>query len=67
MLEEFVDLDALALGRALRRTRIVAFALGVIGLVVAPLVGYPPPAWASPSGSCWGRSTRTGWTRRWPA
>jgi hypothetical protein len=41
MLEEFADLDALRLGRALRRTRIVAFAMGVIGLVVAPLVGYP--------------------------
>jgi hypothetical protein len=41
MLEEFGDLDALRLGRALRRTRIVAFAMGVVGLVVAPLVGYP--------------------------
>jgi hypothetical protein len=37
MLEEFGDLDALRLGRALRRTRITA----VLGLVAAPFVGYP--------------------------
>jgi uncharacterized membrane protein len=41
VLEEFADLDALRLGRALRRTRITAAVLGVLGLVVAPLVGYP--------------------------
>jgi hypothetical protein len=41
MLEGFVDLDADRLGRALRRTRLSALALGVIGLVVASLLGYP--------------------------
>jgi hypothetical protein len=41
MLEEFGDLDALRLGRALRRTRITAVLMGVVGFVVAPLVGYP--------------------------
>jgi hypothetical protein len=41
MLEGFVDLDAERLGRALRRTRLSALALGVIGLVVASLLGYP--------------------------
>ena len=40
MLEGFVDLDAQRLGRALRRTRLSALALGVIGLVVAALLGY---------------------------
>jgi len=41
VLEDFIDLDAVRLGRALRRTRLLAAALGVIGLVVASLVGYP--------------------------
>jgi hypothetical protein len=41
MIEGFVDLDADRLGRALRRTRISAGVLGVIGLVVASLMGYP--------------------------
>jgi hypothetical protein len=41
MLEGFVDLDGDRLGRALRRTRLSALALGVIGLVVASLLGYP--------------------------
>jgi hypothetical protein len=41
MLEGFVDLDADRLGRALRRTRLSALVLGVIGLVVASLLGYP--------------------------
>ena len=41
MLEGFVDLDAVRLGRALRRTRVSAAVLGVIGLVVAALLGYP--------------------------
>jgi len=41
MLEEFVDLDAGRLGRALRRTRVSAGLLGVIGLVVAAVLGYP--------------------------
>ncbi len=36
-----MDLDADRLGRALRRTRLSALALGVIGLVVASLLGYP--------------------------
>gem|GEM_PF-5088999 len=41
VLEEFIDLDAVRLGRALRRTRILAVVFGVIGLVVASVVGYP--------------------------
>jgi hypothetical protein len=41
MIEGFIDLDADRLGRALRRTRIMAIVLGVIGLVVAALLGYP--------------------------
>jgi hypothetical protein len=41
MLEGFVDLDPGRLGRALRRTRVSALVLGVIGLVVASLLGYP--------------------------
>lgn len=41
MIEGFVDLDAERLGRALRRTRVTAALLGVIGLVVASLLGYP--------------------------
>jgi len=36
-----VDLDAARLGRGLRRTRISAGLLGVIGLVVASVLGYP--------------------------
>jgi len=41
MIEGFVDLDAARLGRGLRRTRISAGLLGVIGLVVASVLGYP--------------------------
>ena len=41
MLEGIVDLDAERLGRALRRTRVSALVLGVIGLVVAAVLGYP--------------------------
>src|ERR1039457_461203 len=41
MLEGFVDLDAGRLARALRRTRVSALVLGVIGLVVASVLGYP--------------------------
>jgi hypothetical protein len=41
MLEGMVDLDAERLGRALRRTRVSALVLGVIGLVVAAVLGYP--------------------------
>lgn len=41
MLEDFVDLDAVRLGRALRRTRILAGAAGIAGLVVASVLGYP--------------------------
>ncbi len=41
MIEGFVDLDAGRLGRALRRTRVSAALLGVIGLAVAALLGYP--------------------------
>jgi len=41
MIEGFVDLDADRLGRALRRTRVSAGVLGVIGLVVASVLGYP--------------------------
>jgi hypothetical protein len=35
------DLDALRLGRALRRTRVTAVALGVVALVVGGVVGEP--------------------------
>jgi hypothetical protein len=41
MIEGFVDLDAERLGRALRRTRISAAVLGLIGFVVALVLGYP--------------------------
>lgn len=41
VLEEFIDFDAVRLGRALRKTRILAVAFGVIGLIVASLLGYP--------------------------
>ncbi|HXQ76393.1 MAG TPA: ATP synthase subunit I [Acidimicrobiales bacterium] len=41
MIEGFVDLDAGRLGRALRRTRVSAALLGVIGLAVAAVLGYP--------------------------
>jgi len=41
VLEDFIDLDAVRLGRALRRTRLLAVAAGVVGLVVASVVGYP--------------------------
>ena len=41
MLEGFVDLAAGRLARALRRTRVSALVLGVIGLVVASVLGYP--------------------------
>jgi|ERR1700722_1265747 len=41
MLDNFFDVDAIRLGRALRRTRITALALGVISLAVAAAVGYP--------------------------
>jgi len=41
MIEGFVDLDAGRLGRALRRTRVSAGVLGLIGLVVASVLGYP--------------------------
>ncbi|HEY7947346.1 MAG TPA: hypothetical protein VID75_06710 [Acidimicrobiales bacterium] len=40
MLEEFADMDAVRLGRALRRTRIAAGAIGVIGFAVATALGY---------------------------
>jgi hypothetical protein len=41
MLEDFIDLDAVRLGRGLRRTRVTATVLGVLGLVLAPFAGYP--------------------------
>jgi hypothetical protein len=37
---DMVDLDAIALGRALRRTRIVSVLLGVLALAVAAAVGH---------------------------
>jgi len=40
VLREIVDVDAANLGRALRRTRIVAIVLGVVALAVASLVGH---------------------------
>ncbi len=41
MFDGTIDLDADRLSRALRRTRIVAIVLGVIGFVVAGLMHYP--------------------------
>ncbi len=41
MLEEIADVDAVRLGRALRRTRIGAGVLGLIGFAVATVLGYP--------------------------
>jgi hypothetical protein len=41
VLKELVDVDAIRLGRALRRTRIASIVLGVVALGVAAAVGYP--------------------------
>jgi hypothetical protein len=40
VLKDVVDVDAVALGRALRRTRIVSIVLGVAGLGIAAALGY---------------------------